>query len=202
MSRRRRPRRAHYGVALATILLAALFIGGLQWFIELIPRAVADPDSATDAIVVLTGGSRRVESGLELLAAGKAQQLFVSGVHPGVELGELLRAAGQTPERVACCIALGHDAESTLGNARETASFMRAHDLHSLRLVTASYHMPRSLLEFTRAMPGITIVPNPVFPEIVRGERWWTSPASVALVAGEYVKYLVALARPYVPGTP
>jgi uncharacterized SAM-binding protein YcdF (DUF218 family) len=200
MSRRLRPRRAWQGAALAAIVLAALFIGGLQWFIALIPRAVADPDSATDAIVVLTGGSRRVESGMQLLAAGKAKQLFVSGVHPGVELGDLLRASGQTPERVACCIALGHEAESTLGNALETAAFMRVKDFHSLRLVTASYHMPRSLLEFTRAMPGIVIVPNPVFPEIVRGGRWWTRPASVALVGGEYVKYLVALARPYVPG--
>ena len=57
--------------------------------------------------------------------------------------------------------------------------------------------MPRSLLEFSRAMPGIAIVPNPVFPEIVRDERWWRQaggpePRSI----GEYVKYLVALARP------
>ena len=39
---------------------------------------------------------------------------------------------------------------------------------HSLRLVTASYHMPRSMLEFARAMPDIAIVPNPVFPEFMR----------------------------------
>ena len=195
-----RPRRGRHRAALAAIVLAALFVGGLDWFIHLIPRGVADPDSATDAIVVLTGGSRRVESGLRLLSAGKAKQLFVTGVHPGVEIADLLRASGVEPERVACCIALGHEAESTLGNALETAAFMRANDFHSLRLVTASYHMPRSLLEFARAMPGIAIVPNPVFPEIVRDGRWWMRPASLALVAGEYVKYLVALARPYVPG--
>ena len=195
-----RPHRVRNGSALAAIMLAAAFVGGLQWFIDLIPRAVADPDSATDAIAVLTGGSRRVENGLRLLSAGKAKELFVTGVHPGVEIADLLRASGQVPERIACCIVLGHEAESTLGNALETAAFMRANDFHSLRLVTASYHMPRSLLEYTRAMPGIVIVPNPVFPGMVRDQHWWMRPASAALVIGEYVKYLVALARPYVPG--
>jgi uncharacterized SAM-binding protein YcdF (DUF218 family) len=196
----RRPGRARHGAALAAIVFAAVFVGGLQWFIHLIPHSVTDPDSATDAIVVLTGGSLRVEAGLQLLSAGKAKQLFVTGVHPGVEIADLLRASGQEPERVACCIALGHTAESTLGNALETAAFMRANDFRSLRLVTASYHMPRSLVEFARAMPGIAIVPNPVFPEIVRDEHWWRRPASLALVIGEYVKYVVTLARPYVPG--
>lgn len=195
-----RRRRACHAAALAAMALAALFLGGLDWFTHLIPRGVGDPDSATDAIVVLTGGSLRVENGLRLLSAGKAKYLFVTGVHPGVEIADLLRASGVQPERVACCIALGHEAESTLGNALETAAFMRADDFHSLRLVTASYHMPRSLLEFARAMPGIAIVPNPVFPEIVRDGRWWMRPASLALVGSEYVKYLVALARPYVPG--
>ena len=111
----RRPGRARHGAALAAIVFAAVFVGGLQWFIHLIPHSVPEPDSATDAIVVLTGGSLRVEAGLQLLSAGKAKQLFVTGVHPGVEIADLLRASGQEPERVACCIALGHTAESTLG---------------------------------------------------------------------------------------
>ncbi len=53
---------------------------------------------------------------------------------------------------------------------------------HSLRLVTANYHMPRSLLEFARAMPDIEIVPHPVFPEISRGPHWWAA-------AGEFRRW-------------
>jgi uncharacterized SAM-binding protein YcdF (DUF218 family) len=193
-------RRALNGAALVVVLLVGMLAGGFIRFINLIPSTVADPDSRTDAIVVLTGGSLRLESGLQLLAAGKAQKLFVTGVHPGVELGELLRASGAEPERAACCIVLGHEASSTQGNAQETAAFARANEIHSLRLVTAGYHMPRSLLEFTRALPGIAIVPNPVFPELLRGGDWWRRPASLSLVTIEYVKYLVALARPYIPG--
>ena len=193
-------RRAREAAVLVVLAGLGMFTGGLIRFVHQIPAAVADPDTVTDAIVVLTGGSLRIESGVQLLAAGKAQKLFVTGVHPGVEIGQLLRASGEEPERVQCCIVLGHEAESTFGNAQETAAFVRDNGVHSLRLVTASYHMPRSLLEFTRAMPDVAIVPNPVFPEALRGGTWWLRPASLSLVTGEFVKYLVAVARLHLPG--
>ncbi|HXQ53654.1 MAG TPA: YdcF family protein [Stellaceae bacterium] len=201
MRGRRLPRAVRWGAPLLAAI-AALWLGGLIRFIGMVPSAVVDQDSTTDAIVVLTGGSLRVENGIQLLSAGKARKLFVSGVYHGVDVGDLLRASSQQPERVQCCIVLGHAAESTAGNALETAAFMREQDFHSLRLVTASYHMPRSLLEFSRAMPGIAIVPNPVFPEIVRDERWWLRPAGLSLAIGEYSKYLVALTRLELAGAP
>ena len=94
---------------------------------------------------------------------------------------------------------LGHAADNTLGNARETAQWMESEGYQSLRLVTASYHMPRSMLEFTRAMPEIEIVPNPVFPEFLHEAPWWQSRRSALLIASEYSKYLAAMVRPYVP---
>jgi uncharacterized SAM-binding protein YcdF (DUF218 family) len=191
---------ARWGAAGAGAIVA-LWLAGLVWFVQQVPGAVADGDSPTDAIVVLTGGSLRVESGLRLLAAGKARKLFVSGVYHGVDVGDLLHSSRQTPERVQCCVVLGHEAETTHGNALETAAFMREQDFHSLRLVTASYHMPRSLLEFQAAMPGIAIIPHPVFPELVRDGRWWTRPASLGLIVGEYAKYVVARARLAVAGS-
>src|SRR5207245_2185250 len=121
------------------------------------PGEVADPDSTTDAVVVLTGGSLRVRSGLELLAEGKAKKLFISGVYPATDAAALLRAEHQSSAQLDCCIVLGHSADNTLGNALETAAWMRRERFHSLRLVTAAYHMPRSLLEFRRAMPDIRI---------------------------------------------
>ena len=182
------------GAALASIFLI-LWLAGFFGFVRQVPTAPGDGDSTTDAIVVLTGGSLRVESGLQLLAAGKAKKLFVSGVYHSVDVGDLLRQSRQAPERVQCCVVLGHEAETTHGNALETAAFMREQNYHSLRLVTANYHMPRSLLEFRAAMPDIAIVPYPVFPELVRDGRWWTRPASIVLMLGEYTKYLVASAR-------
>jgi uncharacterized SAM-binding protein YcdF (DUF218 family) len=191
-------RRRHWPGALAAVLVALflVWLGGLVWFARSIPDEVNDPASATDAIVVLTGGSLRVQSGMALLTAGKAKKLFVSGVHPGTDVPALLRAEHQSSDNVACCIALGHDADNTLGNALETASWMRQEGFQSLRLVTASYHMPRSLLEFSRVMPDVRIIPHPVFPERVKQERWWASPGTASLIVAEYQKYLLALVRP------
>ncbi|HZT50986.1 MAG TPA: YdcF family protein [Stellaceae bacterium] len=197
----RAARLIRWGLA-AAVALGAAWGAGFVWFVREIPAAAGDPDRVTDAIVVLTGGSLRVERGLELLADGKAKKLFISGVYHGVEVGDLLRVSRQAPEQSACCITLGHAADSTFGNALETAAWMRAENFRSLRLVTANYHMPRSLLEFTRAMPDIDIVPSPVFPEISRAPHWWLRPGSLFLAAVEYTKYLVALARPALIGAP
>lgn len=181
------------------LVLAIVWLIGLWRFAAAIPGEVTAPERQTDAIVVLTGGSLRVEGGLRLLADGKAKKLFISGVYRGVDVTELLHVSRQSPDSVACCVVLGHAADNTLGNARETAQWMESEGYRSLRLVTASYHMPRSMLEFTRAMPDIEIVPNPVFPEFMQEGAWWQSRRSAALIASEYSKYLAAMVRPYVP---
>lgn len=187
------------GAGLLLVALALIWVIGLWQFAADIPREIANPDQATDAIVVLTGGSLRIESGLKLLADGKAKKLFISGVYRGVDVSELLHVSRQSPDAVACCIVLGHAADNTVGNARETAQWMASEGFHSLRLVTASYHMPRSMLEFSRAMPDKEIVPNPVFPEALQERPWWRSRSGLLLIASEYTKYLAALVRPLVP---
>ena len=78
------------------ILLGLAFLawsGGLIWFAQTIPREEGWADRATDAIVVLTGGSDRIATGVQLLSEGLGRTLFVSGVHQGVELREMLRAS-------------------------------------------------------------------------------------------------------------
>ncbi len=192
---RLRPRRL--GLAAAVLgSLVALWLSGLVWFAGTIPEEVGDAESETDAIVVLTGGSLRVQSGLALLAAGKARKLFISGVYHSTDVAALLRVSSQSPDKVACCVVLGYAADNTRGNALETAVWMRQEGFHSLRLVTAGYHMRRSLLEFSRAMPDVRIIANPVFPERVKQEQWWAWPGTASLIIGEYDKYLLALARP------
>jgi uncharacterized SAM-binding protein YcdF (DUF218 family) len=183
--------REHWPTFLVAVLALA-WIGGLAWFAGLMPRDTEADPSATDAIIVLTGGSQRVENGLTLLAEGKAKKLFVSGVYRSTDVKALLRASNQQSKWLTCCIELGHEADNTHGNAAETAAWMKTENFHSLRLVTASYHMPRSLLEFSRAMPDIRIVPNPVFPKAAQ-QPWWLHPHAAMLVVGEYMKYLFAL---------
>lgn len=190
------PRRLAVRAAVALGTLVGAWGGGLLWFAADLAARVEDSETVTDAVVVLTGGADRLERGLELLEAGKGRKLFVSGVHRGVDLADLLRKARVSGDLAQCCVVLGHAADDTVGNAAETARWMRGEGFASLRLVTASYHMRRALLEFRRALPDTAIVAHPVFPDAFKREQWWRWPGTAHLLAVEYSKYLGALARP------
>jgi uncharacterized SAM-binding protein YcdF (DUF218 family) len=179
-------------------VVAVLWTTGLFWFAATLETEPEISDRRTDAIVVLTGGSLRVEQGIKLLSRGLADKLFVSGVAQGVDVKQLLKISREAPEHLSCCIALGYEADDTAGNARETADWMQAQGYASLRLVTAAYHMPRSLLEFRRTMPEVEILPHPVFPAHVKQEDWWRWPGSTNLLVSEYSKFLIARLRAFV----
>lgn len=184
------------GVALALVLA---WLAGLVWYAAAIPDEVADRTTRTDVIVVLTGGSERLQTGLALLLADRGRVLFISGVHPDLDLSAVLTGTpdlpDDLPESLRRRIRLGTVAADTIGNAVETAVFLRERDYRSVRLVTAAYHMRRSLLEFRKAMPGVRIVPHPVFPETVRQNDWWRWPGTTLLIATEYTKYILASLR-------
>lgn len=178
---------------------ASVWFVGLLWFIQLIPNtqyaAEHQITQPVDAIVVLTGGSLRVEYGLSLLADGKGKKLLVSGVGKGVTREHLLALPENSVNAkkisdITRNIALGYEADSTIGNAEETAAWMRREGFRSLRLVTANYHMPRSLFEFTQTMPDITIIPDPVFPDQFRRDAWWQFPGTLKLLLSEYHKFM------------
>lgn len=204
MSRRRRfhgPRKLHLALRIAGFLIGS-FLGlalawslGFLWFVTSLPDRVADPASRTDAIVVLTGGSERLNTGISLLEAGLADKLLISGVHKDVGLPEILRVTNASQETASCCIGLGYSANDTVGNASETAAWMNEHGFTTLRVVTGAYHMPRSLLEFRRAIPGASVVPHPVFPDAVKSDQWWRWRGTALLLATEYSKYVAAEIR-------
>ena len=177
----------------AGLLLAFAWIVGLARFAALIPDRLDDATSPTAAVVVLTGGSGRLDAGLDLLVRGQAGKLFVSGVYRGLDVQRLLQATRRDQAGIAARVAIG-DAVNTAANARETAAWMRAEGFRSLRLVTSAYHMPRSLLEFRRALPEAAVIPHPVFSENVKPD-WWAWPGTLGLVVGEYHKYLFAWIR-------
>lgn len=183
------------GLTLAGLVVGGLWSAGLFLFAGSLPRQAPDDGITTDGIVVLTGGSERLSVGFDLLRAGKARKLFISGVYRGVEVRELLALSSKSGNDLECCVELGYDADDTEGNAVETARWMADEGFRSLRLVTANYHMPRSLVEFRRALPGVTLVPHPVTPVKVRLDGWWSWPGTAELIIGEYNKYLLAMAR-------
>ena len=98
--------------------------------------------------------------------------------------------AGHIPEG---SVTLGYQAHSTLGNAEETAQWVAREHIKSIRLVTGSYHIPRSVYELHEAMPGIVIIPEPVFPSHFAHNEWWQFSASIRLVLSEYHKYVTSM---------
>jgi len=193
-----RHRRKVRRVAVPLVALLALLVGGwsagLLWFVEQIPDVVEDSTTPTDAIVVLTGGQGRLDEALALLSGNLAGRLFVSGVYRGVDVKTLLDTARSSSPVPESRIGIG-DATNTVGNAEETAAWARYFGIRSIRLVTASYHMPRSLLEFHHALPNVKVVPHPVFSDNVKQQEWWAWPGTAALIAREYTKYLLVRAR-------
>ena len=175
-------------LALALLLL---WLGGCIWFLRAVQEAAADVGAA-DAIVVLTGGTERVETGFRLLEEGAAPRLFVSGVHPDSRLADLARGAGVDPTKLTGRVELGHAAASTRGNAVEIAAWAKQRNVASIRLVTAGYHMPRARTELRRAMPGLQVQAHPVTPARLRADGAFWRPRNWGLLLGEYMKFLGA----------
>ncbi|MBW6397986.1 YdcF family protein [Roseomonas sp. HJA6] len=189
-----RRRRRLWWVLGLVLGLAIAFLLGFAVFVARAFDPAAPSMQETDGIVVLTGGSERVATGLRLLAEGRAPRLLISGAHPEAGLVGIIAAAGHDPAPFTTRVAIGRAAATTRGNAVETAAWARAEELHSLRVVTASYHMPRALLELRRAMRGATLVPHAIVPSTLRAPGTLWKASTWALLFGEYGRYLLARA--------
>ncbi len=176
----------------AALMLA--YSAGFGVFLTQVPSSSSGDQTQTEAIVVLTGGRQRLSTGLKLQAQGLARKVFISGVNPEVEPEELAGFGPLGKAQIDCCVILGYAAANTLGNAAETAAWVRAVQIRSIRLVTAAYHMPRSLFELHRAAPDLIIIPHPVFPPGFP-EGAWMRVDGLALLLSEYHKLLRAWAR-------
>jgi uncharacterized SAM-binding protein YcdF (DUF218 family) len=138
----------------------------------------------TDAIVVLTGGSGRIERGLAVLRAGEAQRMLVSGVDPDVRPVELAVQFKIDRKLMACCIDLGWQAVDTRSNADETAKWVRRHGYKSVRLVTTDWHMPRARMELRSTLgSGVEVLGD--------GVRSGPNSPGWGVLFREYHKFLV-----------
>ncbi|MBT0669837.1 YdcF family protein [Novosphingobium profundi] len=152
---------------------------GFVWFAVTLPGPL-DAATRSDAIIVLTGSQGRIEHALRALEAGKAPRLFVSGVDPEVRPGEFASEFHVPGRLMACCVELGFEAYDTRSNGIETAQWVAHHKVHTLRLVTADWHMRRAELELQRELPEGVVVQRDAVP---------SQPSFTALVL-EYHKLL------------
>ena len=180
-----------FGLSVAVAVFAAGFVAFAIGATTVQEAAARD----ADAIVVLTGGEERISVALGLLRQGAGKRLLISGVNPRTSASAIRDQAGEERQLFECCVDIGREANDTAGNAEEARDWVTARRYRTLVVVTSSYHMPRTLAEFARAMPEVRFIAHPVFSRHVRDRPWWQTPATLRLLMGEYVKFVAAWAR-------
>lgn len=166
---------------LAAFLLLVYALGYAA-FALLLPRPAGD--ERTDAIVVLTGGSGRLDRGFDLMERGLARRMLISGVARTVRPGELIAAYEVEPRLFQCCITLGREAFDTRSNADEVARWLARRRVASIRLVTNDLHMPRARYELRKRVGGEVAIVSDAVP---------TEPGFSQIFV-EYNKYLLGRA--------
>lgn len=183
------------------LVLPLVWAAGFLWFVGQVPSMMTEDATVTDAVIVLTGGEGRLEHGLKRIKEGAARKIFISGVNDEATADHIIQRAiaREAPNVVRSdseTLTLGHQAANTIGNAEEVAHWISGEQVRSIRLVTANYHMPRSILEFRYTLPvGVRIIPDPAMPESFHRQDWWRDKISRDLLLSEYHKYLAAAAR-------
>ncbi len=161
-------------------LVLLLYALGFVLFSVTIGRPAA-AEVRTDAIIVITGASGRIEHGVDVLADGKAKRMLISGADPVVTKDDLVERLGGHRRLFRCCVDLGSESVDTRSNAEEAQRWLARHNYKSVRLVTSDWHMHRAGYEFARALDGKY--------EIVRDSV--RSEPGFSLLFGEYNKYLL-----------
>jgi uncharacterized SAM-binding protein YcdF (DUF218 family) len=186
------------GAVIVAVLVA--YAVGFLVFVGSLPRT-QPANVRADGIVALTGGNDRLDAATELFEKGVGKRLLITGVHP-TTTKDALKKLVHGGRRFDCCADLGFQATNTRGNAAETAQWVHEHGYKSLVVVTATYHMPRSLQEFSARMPKVKLIAYPVASESLDIDGWWHSPVAFSVLQWEYAKYLgsIALNALFPPG--
>ena len=162
-------------------LLLLLYALGFVIFAFTLGKPAPATAQPTDAAVVLTGGSGRIEHAIDVLRQRKAGRLLVSGADPSVTKADLARRIPGSGGLLACCVDLGSESVDTRSNAEEAGRWLAKHRFRSLRLITSDWHMRRARYEFRRVLGAKYVV----VPDAVR-----TEPSFFTLFA-EYNKLLL-----------
>ena len=188
-------------------LIQILIALGLAWAIgfwfflrEMSGAPGAADEVKADPVVVFTGaGGSRVRAAMGLLGEGAGERLLISGVNSDISREELARLWPGEPAAFDCCVDLGWEAKSTVGNAREVRDWVQSHRFDSLILVTSDYHMPRALLETRGELPDVDITAYRVASGYLRADGLPAGADAARQLAVEYSKFLAAAVKSWTP---
>jgi uncharacterized SAM-binding protein YcdF (DUF218 family) len=176
------------------LLTVAVWAGGFLAFANRVAAPASTPGPA-GGISVLTGSAGRILAGISLLKQRPQARMLITGVGDGTAAPELAAAFPAEKHFFDCCIELDRHAKDTVGNAEQTALWVRRNGLDSVVVVTSASHMPRSLVEMRRQMKAIRLEALPTGAGRDAPGRWWWHWPSLRRFAVEYHKYLFSLVR-------
>ena len=162
-------------------LILLLYAIGFILFTFTLGKPASKAAARTDGIVVITGGSGRIEHGIEVLKAGRAKRLLVAGADPAVTKRDLVRRLGGSERWVECCVDLGSESVDTRSNAEEASRWLARRRYRSFRLVTSDWHMRRAGYDFREVLGD----KYEIVPDAVRTEPHFTT------LFSEYNKYVL-----------
>lgn len=176
-------------LSIITVLLLCIIILFFLFIKQL--RVAADEISYADAIVVLTGGTGRLEEGLRLFREGNGGYLILSGVEESSRLdaifpGRDLRNTVDTGR-----IVLDMESRRTIDNAVNVKKIVEDKGFKSLILVTSNYHMKRAFTIFSKTINReVRLYRHPVRGPNFKDDEWWGNLKSLKLVTSEFFKYI------------
>jgi hypothetical protein len=106
-------------IARAASLFLLVYALGFVFFAFTLGRPAAANARPTDAAVVLTGASGRIEHGVDVVREGQAKRLLVAGADPLVRKVDLARRIPSGASIIQCCVDLGSESVDTRTNAEE-----------------------------------------------------------------------------------
>jgi uncharacterized SAM-binding protein YcdF (DUF218 family) len=165
---------------IVALLLLAYALGFIVFAFTLGKPAAASA-ATTDAAVVLTGGSGRIEHSLSVIRDGKAKRLLVAGADPSVTKGDIARRVRGSQKLLQCCVDLGSESVDTRSNAEEAGRWLAQHRFRSVRLITSDWHMRRARYEFAKVLGS----KYRIVTDAVRSQP------SFLTLFGEYNKYVL-----------
>lgn len=183
-------------------LISLIWFVGFLYFISVIPGERQGEFDMNDAIIVLTGGDKRIETGFNLLKEDVAPELFITGVDTRVKrLEELKQLYVDLDPLYKSRITVGQEASDTIGNAFEVKQWLSSKNAtKKIVLVTANYHMPRSVLIFKTVLPTLDITPCPVFPPKFNLNTFIPDRRTLVLALQEYHKCVCLLVIKFING--
>ncbi len=148
------------------------------------------------AIVAVSGGdtSARAEEAITLYKNGWAPLLIFSGAaadKSGPSNAKVMEEKAMREGVNANNIIIDEQSETTSENAQQTSAIFAKYGITSAIIVTSSYHERRTMLEFEKSSPNMSLRSHPVAIDKQWGPYWWLTPTGWSLAIPEVVQSLI-----------